>query len=169
MNRYRSAALALVTCAASLSLAACSAGITAAAPTASSPAASSSHSAASRPASGSSSPGSTVSAGSISFPIPPGAKVIENITSSKQTAIILGSVKPAEVSRFYTSVLPKDGFKITNNTLASENNGSGAAIDFRGHGYKGTIGAVSNLSSPGVSIGDGVNSSNFTGITLTRQ
>ncbi len=34
---------------------------------------------------------------------------------------------------------------------------------------KGTIGSVSNLSSPGVSIGNGVNSSNFTGITLTRQ
>jgi hypothetical protein len=94
--------------------------------------------------------------------------VVENVTSGKQIAIILSSVSPAAVSRFYTSMLPKDGYKITNNTLASENNGSGAAIDFHGHGYKGTIGAVSNLSSPGVSIG-GVNSSNFTGITLTRQ
>ena len=97
MNRYRSAALTLVTCAASLLLAACSAGITAAPPTASSPAASSSHPAASRPASGSSSPGSTVSAGSISFPIPPGAKVVENVTSGKQIAIILSSVSPAAV------------------------------------------------------------------------
>jgi hypothetical protein len=49
------------------------------------------------------------------------------------------------VSSFYSSVLPKDGYKITMNTLTSENNGTGAAIEFTGHGYKGTIGALSNL------------------------
>jgi hypothetical protein len=168
MNRYRSAAVALVTGAAGLSLAACSAGITSASATPS-PTASASHSAASRPTSGSSSSGSTVSvAGLGSFPIPARAKVVENATMDKQTVILLGSVSPSQVSSFYSSVLPKDGYKITINTLTSENNGTGAAIEFTGHGYKGTIGAVSNLPAQAPSFA-GVNGKNFTGITLTRQ
>ena len=43
-----------------------------------------------------------------------------------------------------------------------------AAIEFTGHGYKGTIGAMSNLPSAAPSFA-GVNGKNFTGITLTRQ
>jgi hypothetical protein len=169
MNRYRSSVLGLLTCAAGLSLAACSAGVTSASAT-SSLTASASHSATARPSSRSSLSGSTVRVGGSigSFPIPSGAEVVENATMGKQTVILLGSVGPSQVSSFYSSVLPQDGYKITMNTLASGNNGTGAAIEFSGHGYKGTIGALSNLPSPAPSFA-GVNGKNFTGITLTRQ
>ncbi len=168
MNTHRSAALVLATCAAGLSLAACSAGITSSAT--SSPAASSraaSRSAAASPASGS---GSAVSVGGSigSFPIPPKAQVVENATENKQTVIILSSVSPSEVSSFYTVALPRAGYKIASNSLATLNSNTGAAIEFTGHGYKGTIGAVSNLPTTGVSLG-GVSTKNFVGITLAPR
>ena len=145
MKRYRSAALILVTCTGGLSVAACSAGITSASTVTSSPDASSSHSVTASP----SPEGSLVSVGGSigSFPVPPGAKVAENIAEGKDIVILFGSVSPAEVSRFYTSVLPRDGYKITDNTLATLNNEAGAAITFTGHGYKGTIGADSSIPS----------------------
>jgi hypothetical protein len=167
MNRYRFATLALVTCVAGVSLAACSAGITSAPPAASSPAASTSHPASARPASDA---GTTVSVGgSIGrFPIPPGATVIENGTDNNEIVILLGTVTPAEVSRFYTSALPRDGYKITTNTMTTLNNGAGAAIEFTGHGYKGTIGAESGLATTGAGQ-DVTNGKSLVGITLTPR
>ncbi len=167
MNIRRCAALALVTCAAALSLAACSAGITSAttAPPTQTPAPSRSASASQSAVAGP--PGG--GAGPIgSFPIPAHAKVVENITEGNETVILLGSVSPSEVSSFYAAALPRAGYKITMDTLATLNNETGAAIEFTGHGYKGTIGADSNLATTGVSVG-GVNGKNFVGITLTRQ
>ena len=107
--------------------------------------------------------------GSIgSFPIPSGAKVVENASYGKQIAIILSSISPAKVSAFYTSALPRAGYKITSKSLATLNNSAGAAIAFAGHGYKGTIGAVSgSLASPAASFGG--DSKNLVGITLTKQ
>ncbi len=163
MNIYRCAALTAVTCAAALSLAACSAGIT------TSQAAPSQTPSRSATASPTASGGTVSVGGSIgSFPIPAHAKVVENITEGSQTVILLGSVSPSEVSSFYTSALPRAGYKITMNTLATMNNGTGAAIEFTGHGYKGTISAESNLASTGVSVG-GLNGKNFVGITLTKR
>jgi hypothetical protein len=107
--------------------------------------------------------------GSIgTFPIPSGARVVENVSYGKQIAVILSSIGPARVSGFYTSALPRAGYTITGNSMTTLNNGAGAAINFTGHGYKGTIGAVSgSLASPAASFGG--DSKNLVGITLTRQ
>ncbi len=107
MNIYRYSALAVVTCAAALSLTACSAGITSTSQAAPSPSQTPSRSATASPATS----GNTVSVGGSlgSFPIPAHAKVVENITESGQTVIILGSVSPSEVSSFYASALPRAG------------------------------------------------------------
>lgn len=166
MNICRCAALTAVTCAAALSLAACSAGITSTSQAAPSPSQTPSRSATASP----SASGSTVSVGGSlgSFPIPAHAKVVENITEGGQTVILLGSVSPSEVSSFYASALPRAGYKITMNTLATMNNNTGAAIEFTGHGYKGTISAESNIATTGVSVG-GLNGKNFVGITLTKH
>ena len=162
MNKYCSGAL--VTSVAVLSLTACSAGITAASPPASSPATSPAA------AAGSLSSGTTVHVGGSigSFPIPSGAKVVENASYGKQIAIILSSISPAKVSAFYTSALPRAGYKITSKSLATLNNGAGAAIAFAGHGYKGTIGAVSGGLASAAAIFGG-DSKNMVGITLTEQ
>jgi hypothetical protein len=181
MNKYRPAALTLATCAAGLSLAACSAGITTAGPATSSPAAS--RTTASAPASGttSSTPSTgstgrstastgrstarTVRAGgSVSFPIPPRAEVIDNTTFDKQIEVVIGSVSPQKASSFYTSALPRAGYTITLNTLGTSGGSTMLAIQFTGHGYKGTIGAGSNL--PGVSGSFG---KDFLEITLSRR
>lgn len=157
MNGHRSAALALVAGVAALSAAACSAGITVAGPAATGPPAASS------PVSG---VGTTVSVGGTigRFPVPPGATVVENGVDNKKIVIILGSVAPAEVSRFYTSALPQYGYRITTNTMASLGSKTGAEIEFTGHGYKGTIGAVSDLASPGAD--PGMLGKDFVGIML---
>jgi hypothetical protein len=187
MKVYRTAALAAAACAAGLSLAACSGGLTSASSAPSSPAASSSTPPASSPAAGSSSPpastsagtstgtsgsgtsgsGSTVSVGSAgSFPIPPGATVVENATSNGVHDIVLSGVKPAEVSSFYSSALPQAGYTITSNTQASGGAITGTAIEFNGHGCKGDIGAASTLGITGLS---GLVGGNVIGITLTPQ
>jgi len=92
------------------------------------------------------------------------------VTAGKQTVILLGSVTPAAVSSFYMSALPQAGYKITENTLTTVSGGTGAAIEFTGHGYKGIISAESNidLATAGVSM-SGVSGKNFVGITLSPQ
>ena len=181
MKASRLAALAAANCAAVLSVAACAAGVTTASPVRStspavSPAASSAG-AATRPAAHPVAPpaGSvrtvTVDAPIGSFPIPAGAKVVENVTYKDQIAIIMGSVSPAEVSRFYLSALPRAGFKITSNTQISVG-GTGATgpeseFAFTGHGYKGTIGAITSASIPrSVNLGTG---KNLVAINLTPR
>jgi hypothetical protein len=105
----------------------------------------------------------TVNAPLGSFPIPPGSTVVENVTTGRTIDLVLGSVTPARVSSFYAAALPRGGFVISSNTLAA---GAvvGASIKFTGHGYKGTIGAVSDVSITGItSVG------NIVAITLTQQ
>jgi len=97
--------------------------------------------------------------------------VLENFAYNNQIAIILSSVSPAEASSFYLSALPRTGYKITGNTLVtgsgSVSTGPASEIDFTGHGYKGTIGAISNVSPPaGVNLGNG---KDLVGINLTSR
>jgi len=176
MNTFRSMVMVAATCAAGLSLAACAAGVSTAGPARSSspsPSRAGASTAATRPA--------TPQAGSVrtvtvdapigSFPVPTEANVIENVADNKSVAIILGSVSPAEASSFYLSALPRAGYKITGNTLVTgsgtEATGPASEIDFTGHGYKGTIGAISDVSPPaGVNLGNG---KNIVGINLTLK
>ena len=120
--------------------------------------------------SNSSSPGRTVTVeGLIStFPIPSGAKLDENVTDDKTILIFLSSVTPSDVSSFYASALPRAGYTITVNSLTDLNGAKIAAIEFTGHGYKGTISAASKLPASQVSLG-GVSNKNFTGITLNPK
>jgi hypothetical protein len=154
MKAYCRVAMAVTTCAAGLSLAACTAGVTTASPA-------TSRSAATSPAASSptaaTSPASTSSAGTVSvdapigsFPVPSGAQVLLNSTCDKQIIIELGSVTPAQASSFYTAALPKAGYKVTSNSLLAETGtlpGSAATIEFTGRGYKGTIAALANLGA----------------------
>lgn len=163
MNASR-IAMAVTTCAAGLSLAACSAGITTAgpatshspatSPTTPSPATSHPHT---TPASaGSGGTGGTddtvhVDAPMGFFPIPHGAQVVANMACGKQVLIELGSVTPAQASNFYTSALPRAGYKVTNNILTSDPKTGKpqgmAEIMFTGHRYTGLVIAIANLGA----------------------
>ena|ERR1700733_10967622 len=100
-----------------------------------------------------------------SFPIPPGAEVLENVADGRTIDLVLGSVSSSRVSSFYASALPRAGYTVTNDTLASGKVVVGASIKFTGHGYKGTIGAVSGVNVPNVSDLGG----DIVGVTLTPQ
>jgi hypothetical protein len=159
MTTYRRAALTLVTGAAGLTLAACSAGITSAGPpkaptTVAShhPATSPAHAAAPSP-SPSPTAGTASVAGLGSFPIPSGAHVATSLACGKGDIIEAGPVTPAAAAAFYTSALPQAGYTITVNSLGSVP-GSGApngieTVIFTGHRYSGVIIAMANLSSAG--------------------
>jgi hypothetical protein len=158
MNAYRLTAIAVTTCAAGLSLTACTAGITTPSPvtspppaathTASSPAATATHSS---PAPATSADTISVDAPIGTFPVPHGAQVLFNSACDKQVIIELSSVSPGRASSFYISALPRAGYRITGNTLLTDTGntlpGSAAEINFTGHGYKGTIAALSNLGA----------------------
>jgi hypothetical protein len=94
-----------------------------------------------------------------SFPVPPGAGIIENVTTGRTVDLILDSVTPSRVSSFYGSALPHAGYTITSNTSITGSI-AGTSIKFTGHGYKGTIGAASGVA--GIS-------GTVVGITLTLQ
>lgn len=160
MNVFRLMATSVTTCAAGLSLAACSVGITTANPgrspsPSSAPAASrtASSPAASHSTSASASPADTVSVDAPigSFPIPHGAQLVANMPCGKQILIELSSVTPAQASTFYASALPRSDYNIANNTLTSDpNTGTPqgmAEITFTGHGYTGLIIAMANLGA----------------------
>jgi hypothetical protein len=98
-----------------------------------------------------------------SFPVPPGAKVVENVTSGRTVDLVLDSVTPSRVSHFYGSALPHAGYTVSNNTSAAGSSFAGTSIKFTGHGYKGTIGAVAGLSGQSGITG------NVVGVTLTPQ
>ena len=152
MNNYRSAALALAACAASLTATACTAGISTVTPHATS-AATPSHSASvARSSSSPASSGRMISvSGSVgSFPVPAGAKVAENIADGQESIVIFSSITPATVSSFYATALPRAGYAITGNSLVTEGGGTVAFIVFSGHGYKGTVDSLAQF--PGTSV-----------------
>ena len=159
-NRFMAVA---ITACAGLSLAACSAGATNAG-TAKSPSPAAGHSSSSpATAAAHTAPGcagysgsATVAAPAGTFPIPPRAQVVETISTSKLTDIVLGSVTPSQISGFYAPALPRDGYKITSNisgngsALGSEGGPQGpyAVITFKGHGYIGGVAAGKLPSVP---------------------
>src|ERR1700733_3016136 len=168
MTKYHPAALTLVACAASVSVVACSAGITTAttAPATSAPAPS--HSASvtvSAPSPASSGRVITISGSVGSLPVPAGAKVAENVASSQEVVVIFSSISPAKVSSFYATALPRTGYSISTNSVINESGSTDAIIQFSGHGYKGNIDALSHFSDPGVSLA-GLGTKNVTTITL---
>jgi hypothetical protein len=171
MSIHRSAALALTTCAASLTVAACTAGVTTATSAATSPAAPSrSASVAAAASAGPAAAGRMISiSGSIgSFPVPAGAKVAENIGASQQIIVIFSSVTPANVSSFYATALPRAGYAVSGNSVISEGGGTEAIIQFSGHGYKGNIAALSHFSGAGVSVA-GLGTKNVSTIELSPK
>ena len=174
MNTYRSAAVALTACAASLSLTACTAGTTTASTAATSPAARNSSSAsasalalASVSQTGPALAGRTikVSGESGSFPIPARAKVVENVASDPGAIVFFDRVTPAKVSSFYAQALPRAGYTITVNSVISQSGGTVAFIQFTGHGVKGTIDALSKFTDSSVSIA-GLGHKNVTTISI---
>jgi hypothetical protein len=183
MNKYRSAALALAACAASLSMAACSAGTPSASsagtPTASAggTAAGGASSAASNqsaaPAITSAVPttGAPIASRMISvngklsnFPVPAAAKVGENIGGGSALVVVFGGLAPADVARFYATALPRAGYTVSTNALLTKNGESGALIEFSGHGYKGNIDSLNQF--PGGTVA-GLGSTNVTTIVFS--
>lgn len=158
MNAYRRMAMTVTTCAASLSLAACAAGITSANP-ATSPSAAASRAGSSPAASPSHATSASAGAGRTvrvdapigSFPIPRGAQVVANMPCGKQVLIELGSVTPAQASDFYAAALPQAGYQITDSTLSSDPDTGApqgmAELTFTGHGFTGLIIAMANLGA----------------------
>ncbi|HUN33538.1 MAG TPA: hypothetical protein VMU95_16125 [Trebonia sp.] len=152
MNTYRRMAMAMMTGAAGLSLAACSVAITTAGPKSSpSPTASrtrpSATASATRPASPRPSPTPTVSVNAPigGFPIPPGAQVVYNVSCPKSISISVSPVTPAESSAFYATALPRFGYTIKDSmTLAAQGL---VEIDFSGHGYTGAIATLADAAA----------------------
>lgn len=168
MNKYRSAALALAACAASLSVAACSAGTPSASSTGTPSAGSSSTSTATPsqnvvrsapPSTGAPIPGRSLATKMSlgTFPVPAAAKVAENISG----LVVFGSITPADVARFYATALPQAGYTVTTNSMLQKGGDTGAYIVFTGHGYKGTVDSLNQF--PGTSV-QGVGDTNVTTI-----
>lgn len=147
-------AATVTACAAGLSLAACSAGITTAKPAASrSPTPSrsappSSSVAASRSPSPSPSP---IPADTIrlpapigSFPVPRGVKLVHSGSCPKEIEVYVGPVTPSRADAFYTTALPRAGYTIDGNMTGEEGGGT-SIIEFHGHGHTGMIGAFADL------------------------
>lgn len=194
MKVYRVTALTALACAAGLSLAACSGGISTVAqsPATSAPpastaaasnAATSNAAAASAPAAGSTAsvgvsvsgaPAAgtattiTVGGGIGTFPLPPGASVIENSVDNGKPSLAFTGVTASELTTFYAASLPSYGYTITENDAASGTSVTGTTIKFTGHGYNGDIGGMSGTGSiGGVSLGT-TTSGGVTGITFTH-
>jgi hypothetical protein len=172
MNKYRSAALALAACAASLSVAACSAGTPSASSTGTPSASSSSTSSATPsqavvrsapPSTGAPIPGRTIAVNSklSGFPVPAAAKVVENIGGGQALVVVFGLIDPADVARFYATALPQAGYTVSTNSMLQKGGDSGAYIVFTGHGYKGTVDSLAQF--PGTSVA-GIGDTNVTTI-----
>jgi hypothetical protein len=152
MNKYRSAALILATCAAGVSAAACSSSSSTASSAASSPAASSGVTSSAVPKTGPAVAGRdlTVKGSLGAFPVPASAKVAENLAGGQSIVIVFGTTAPADVARFYATALPKAGYSVTTNSMLTKGGSSGAYIMFSGHGYKGTIDSLDQF--PGMTV-----------------
>src|SRR3984957_14868036 len=170
MNKYRSAALALAACAASLSVAACSSGTPSASPAATG---SATPSRSADPIVSSAVPTSgppiggrmiTVKGKGGSFPVPAAAKIGENVSGGSSLLVVFGLVVPVDVARFYATALPQAGFTVTSNSLVSQGAEKGAIIQFTGHGFKGNIESVAQF--PGASV-KGIGAANVTTVIMS--
>jgi hypothetical protein len=155
MTARRFAGLAAAGCTAGLLLAACSSGTSTAGPAADTTSVPASSAGPARAAG----PGSVVTVGGSigTFPIPPGAKVLNSLTAGRGVVVLLDSVSPEAASSFYSSALPRAGYKITASTRTPPPGAdwSGGAIEFTGHGYTGTIRGLSGMQVQGASPGTG--------------
>ena len=172
MNKYRSAALAFAACAASLSVAACSAGTPSASSTGTPSASSSGTSTATPsqavvrsapPSTGAPIPGRSLATKMSlgAFPVPAAAKVAENISG----LVVFGSITPADVARFYATALPQAGYTVTTNSMLQKGGDTGAFIVFTGHGYKGTVDSLNQFPGTGV---QGIGDTNVTTIIFAQ-
>jgi hypothetical protein len=107
----------------------------------------------------------TVSGEVGSFPVPAGAKVVQNIGTSQETIVIFGAVTPAKVSSFYAQALPRAGYTVTANSVITESGNTVAYIQFTGHGVKGNIDGLSKDTDSAVSL-PGLGRKNVTTISL---
>jgi hypothetical protein len=164
MNKYRSSAAALAACAASLSLAACAGTMTTSTAT-TSPAAPSRTSASVSASLAVASRMIQVSGEVGSFPVPAGAKVVQNIGSSQETVVIFRMITPAKVSSFYAQALPRAGYTVTANSVITQSGNTVAYIQFTGHGVKGNIDGLSKFTDSTVSV-PGLGHKNVTTISL---
>lgn len=151
MTRYRRAALAVTAGTAGLSLAACSAGITtagrapasrpaSAAAASPSPSASASASVSANPAAE-----TRVNAPIRTFPVPRGANVVFNGSCPRQIVLMLNPVVPSRSIAFYTTELPRAGYRITGNLSSGSGQTEMMDIEFTGHGYSGEIIAFADM------------------------
>jgi hypothetical protein len=158
MNRYRSAALALATCAAGVAVAACSAGTPAASSASTSTGApSQSVSTSAPPSTGPPIAGKTIAVtGKLGgFPVPADAKVVEDMAGGQALVVVFGLIAPADVARFYATALPQAGYAVTTNSMLHKGGDSGAYIVFTGHGYKGTVDSLARFPDASVAgLGD---------------
>jgi hypothetical protein len=166
MNKYRSAALTLAACAASLAVAACSAGTPTASSVGTSTGTPSQSGSASAASSAAAIPGRAVAVkGKLgSFPVPAGAKVVENMPGHQSFLLVFGLVTPADVSRFYATALPQAGFTVTTNAMLHQGGDTGAYIVFTGHGLKGSINSL--VQFPGYNL-VGIGDKNVTSVVVT--
>ena len=168
MHTYRNVAAALAAGAACLSLAACSAGITTAS-TATTAVTSSPSASRSAAASSSAPAGRTIEvSGKVGrFPVPPGAKVAENVATDQEVIVFFSLVTPAKVESFYTRALPRAGYKVGTNSVFTQDGATVAFIQFTGHGFKGSIDTLSRFNDSSVSIA-GLGHKNVTTVTFMR-
>jgi hypothetical protein len=97
------------------------------------------------------------------FPVPAGAKVAENVSTSAGIAIMFGKITPATVQGFYTRALPRAGYRITGDQSVSGSDGL-LIIQFTGHGFKGTVSTMAK-ADPSDTL-PGVGTKNVTSILL---
>jgi len=100
------------------------------------------------------------------FPVPAGAKVAENVSTSSGIGIMFGKITPAKVQSFYSQALPKAGYKITGNQSFSGSDGV-MIIQFTGHGYQGTISTMAS-ADPSDTL-PGLGTMNVTSILLAPK
>jgi hypothetical protein len=100
-----------------------------------------------------------------SFPVPAGAKVVQNIGSSQETVVIFSKITPAKVSSFYAQALPRAGYTVTANSVITQSGNTVTYIQFTGHGLKGNIDGLSKFTDSTVSV-PGLGHKNVTTISL---
>jgi len=99
------------------------------------------------------------------FPVPAKANVGENMSGGTSVILVFGSITPVDVARFYATALPQAGYTVTTNSLVSNKAGqNGALIQFTGHGYKGNIESVNQVSGPSIA---GLSGDNVTTVVIS--
>jgi hypothetical protein len=83
------------------------------------------------------------------FPVPPGAKVVQKSGSVGAYHFALSGVTAKVISDFYKTALPQAGYVITDNGSWTGGPYTAVSIAFTGHGYEGHIGAWTGDQSDG--------------------